>query len=82
MTKKQLCRAVIQKECGKNVPDQSDVYKSSTIAVAMEYLGLLKARDVKDYAKERGGTVFVYYDEEQKEPCHLSFRELLDLLPE
>jgi hypothetical protein len=81
MTKRQLCLAMVQKEFGTILPDEHLVYRSSTGAIAMEYLGMLKTRETKDYVKEREGTVFVHFDEERGEPCHLSFRELLDLLP-
>ena len=81
MTKRQLCLAMIRKEFGTTLPDEHLAYRSSTGAIAMEYLGMLKTRAVKDYVEARGGTVFVDFDEEHGEPCHLSFRELLDLLP-
>lgn len=62
------------------------ILRSSCLAVAMEYLGLLESEEMKQYAASRGGMVFHYYTCEENPKrviqATLTFRELLDLLPE
>jgi hypothetical protein len=73
LTKNELCQIVLQNEGHQNIA------QSSTLAVAKEYLGLLEGSEL-EYAQSRGGTLFMgKVGEDYK---HLSFREVLDLLPE
>lgn len=71
-----------------NVPFKelhSHIYKSSCLAVALEYLGMLTDDDEKEYAASRGGTLIVSSPEIiNGEPgCYiLTMREMLDMLPE
>ena len=91
MTKKELCLAIIEHQCQLNgipvgpVPETS-ITLSSALAVAMEHLGLLKTKDMQDYATTRGGTLlteyFLFYNGEKRNAVSLSVRELLELLPE
>lgn len=86
MTKEQYCRYIIKQfadsegKCTGRVTED-DIFKSSSLAVAMEYLGLLKTTLSKEYAYSRGGTVFLSVSD-NKEIETLSVRELLSLLPE
>jgi hypothetical protein len=83
ITKKQFCKKVIsdfEEENGR-LPNSGDIFSSSTLAVAMEYLGLLTDNRDLNYAAERGGHFLSFYDKETGEYSILSTRELLDLLP-
>ena len=83
ITKKQLCKKIIsefEEENGR-IPNSGDIFSSSSLAVAMEYLGLLADKRDLDYASERGGHLLSFYDKETGEYSILSTRELLDLLP-
>ena len=56
----------------------------SKLAVAMEYLGLLKSDEAKGYAASRGGSldsVALYYFSERGVKT-LDFREIFNLLPD
>jgi len=86
MTKKEYCEYLLQdfsRSEDKKVSEitESDILKSSKLAVAMEYLGMLKSKEMKNYAESRGGTVF-FLAENHEEPAILSARELIALLPE
>lgn len=60
MTKKQFCENIINNFCltenidRKNLSDHH-ITMSSSLAVAMEYLGLIKSNDMKMYAASRDG---------------------------
>jgi hypothetical protein len=85
MTKKRFCKMQIQDYLLDNELteiDDSAVYQSSTIAVCMEYLGLIEDEEAKEYATCRGGNLFSYYDKDEKDVAILSVRELIELLPE
>ena len=87
MTKKEFCLCIIkdyiEKE-GLNVDptllQEHHAIKSSKVAVAMEYLGLLH-EPYKSYAKDRDGLLFVYCNPEKREFSTLSVRDILNLLP-
>lgn len=87
LTKKQLCEYVLREHMKKNynsldftqIPKE-DIFKSSTIAVAMEYLGLL-THDELLYSQTRGGTFKISF-EENGEPRVISFREILNSMKE
>jgi hypothetical protein len=85
MTKKRFCKMKIEDYCLDNkIEEVSDifVYQSSTIAVCMEYLGLIKDEEAKVYAMSRGGNLFMYYDKDEQDVAVLSIRDLIELLPE
>jgi hypothetical protein len=85
LTKKEACESVIDDFCmderidRKNLNDRY-VIRSSKLAVAMEYLGLIKDDEMKEYASNRGGTFMMHTD--NKKVKIFSFREFLELLPE
>jgi hypothetical protein len=82
ITKSELCRKIIEdftSEIGR-YPKESDIISSSRLAVAMEYLGLLETDEFKEYAQDRGGVLFTFWNGE--EVRSLSYRELLHLLPD
>lgn len=87
MTKRQLCKAVLESFCltgNIRVPfDQvnwdSFALQSSRVAVAASYLGLL-SKEMDAYAAHRGGVLYITRDGEEN--AILTFRELLELLPE
>jgi len=90
MTKKQYAKSIVNDFCKNNLggkdPKNVDnwgpyLFMSSSLAVALEFLGLLDEHQ-KEYSTTRGGTVKIYYDEEIREPVILSTRELLSLLPD
>jgi hypothetical protein len=58
------------------------VFQSSSLGVAMEYLGLIKDENIKSYIKSRSGLMLNYFDDKNKKVHILTFRELLNLLPE
>jgi hypothetical protein len=85
MTKERFCKMKIEDYLLDNKLteiDDSAVYESSTIAVCMEYLGLIKSEEAKEYAMCRGGNLFMYYDKDEQDVAVLSIRDLIELLPE
>jgi len=85
ITKKQFCEMKIKHYLRRNnIKEISDllVAQSSTIAICMEYLDLIKSDELKEYAKSRDNALFSYWDKEKFEACILSVREFIDLLPE
>jgi hypothetical protein len=59
-----------------------DITTSGTLAVAMEFLGLLDDSLYKKYASTRGGVVYSYFDKKTEGAVTLSARELLHFLPD
>ena len=59
-----------------------DVGKSSSVAVAVEFLGLTTDPLILDYCRSRGGYVSMYFNPDQNTCEILSARELLDILPD
>lgn len=81
MTKKQFARYLITVETKKNGGVEPTIYESSTMAIAKEILGLLTNKTDIDYAASRGGN-FVMFVDEHKEVHQLTYRDIIDLLPE
>ena len=86
ITRKQFCEIQIDEFCRDlNIPKEelndNYVYRSSTLAVCMEYLGMLKSEEAKEYTASRGGHMFTYANMDTKEVEILSTREFIDLLP-
>ncbi len=84
MTKKQFCECIVnmweQKNRGAKAKEE-DCKISSQLAVAMEYLGLLKSESVKNYAASCEGVLyFGYYDPSINNVPVLSMRDMLALL--
>ena len=87
ITKKQFCEIQINKFCrenniSKNTLGDGWIYNSSTLAVCMEYLNMLKSDEAKEHAQFKDGNLFMCWDKEKSETSTLSVREFLDLLPE
>lgn len=87
ITKKQFCEIKIKEYCKDNnisidELEEGMCFTSSTLAVCMEYLGLLKDNSIKEYVASRGGTMYVYGNRETGEVAILSIREFINLLPE
>lgn len=90
MTKTQYAKVLIREFCNEvGLPEDTDpaalvgrIYSSSTLAVALETLGVLKTNDDKMYAASRGSTFATYVDYEAKEVAILSNREIIDMLPD
>jgi len=87
ITKKQFCEIQINKFCRENNTTENAlgdgwIYNSSTLAVCMEYLNMLKSDEAKEHAQFKDGVLFMCWDKEKSETCILSVREFLDLLPE
>ena len=75
LTKKQFANAIIRefaiKHLRQNIKDidvakisEDYAFDSSSLAVAMEFLGMLKSKAVKEYAKQRAGMIFQSYNAE------------------
>jgi len=85
MTKEELCLAIIEdfKICeGKKEVVDSDVILSSTLAVAMEYLGLIVDPEMQQYASGRAGIIYIWDLGLGRGPLVFSLRDLLSLLKE
>jgi hypothetical protein len=80
ITKKQFAEKVISdflKEQKIKEFNEALILQSSSVAVAAEYLDLIKSKAMKEYAASRGG-IFIMVDGVGT----LTVREMLDLLPE
>lgn len=92
ITKDQFANYIIDNFCEEEKIKREDlneshIYKSSSLAVAMEHLCLLKDKRSKDYASYRGGSFIELIENSGSEGCFsgiaiLSTREMLSLLPE
>ena len=87
LTKTQFAKGIVQDFQNKLFEDiggfkESDILQSSSLAVAAEFLGLLKTQEYKDYAASRAGTVARYLDPTTKQVHFLSVRDVLSLLPD
>lgn len=84
ITKKQFCEIIIENFCRDNNTQVNDglVTQSSKVAVAMEYLGLIESEEMKEFASERGGILFLKFDEKTGKTDFLTVREMINLLPE
>lgn len=101
MTRKELCRIIINdfqhsyaKETnGRFCPPselQRHISKSSSLAVALEHLGLISDERCLEYAKTRAGVALIgdgtdhkkNFNKENIQIMTLSYREILELLPE
>lgn len=82
-TKRAVCEKIIQdfekKNGGVRVKEQ-DAFSSSMVAVAMEYLGLVKDTAIKEYCASRDGILKLGWTEGVIEA--MTLRELLATLPE
>lgn len=96
MTKKEMAECVLRKK----LPDigipadtpfeelKAYVYTSSTIAVALETLGVITPEndpELYEYAQSRGGSMFILPSSKTNvngDLAMLSVRELIDLLPD
>lgn len=82
-SKKDVCEKIVfdfeQKQGGVRAREQ-DVFSSSMLAVAMDYLGLIKDSEIKQYCASRDGILTLKGFEGVIEP--MTLRELLKTLPE
>lgn len=82
MTRKEKCLEVLRKYCkNKGIKyeelSDDDCLKSSSVGIAMEYLGLIKSQEIMNYVSLRNGIVSI------EENLKINtFRDLLDSLPE
>lgn len=86
LTKTQFCKAFINQYASKNkikVEDvsESEIHRSSCLAVVLEHLGLITDPELKNYVSQRAGTLYIFTDE-NNQPHFLTIRELISLLPE
>ena len=95
MTKKMLCRKVIEEfkesSTDRYLMDYKDeelvpfIFSSTSLGISLEYLGVITKEKYPtefEYLSHRGGIFQTYYDRETNEVCFLTFRELLSLLPD
>lgn len=87
ISKKQYCEIIIEDFCrSENISRkqlcEGDIYKSSSLGVAMEYLGLIKKPSNLKYIASRAGIVDTYFNPEEKVINTLTVRNMLSLLPE
>jgi hypothetical protein len=83
LTKKQACKSIVEEfldHAGYVEIEESHAMQSSSLAVAMEYLGLLTSKEMKDYASTRAGLFMCANDGEEVKV--LTTREFLALLPD
>jgi len=81
LTKKQVCEKVVrdfEDDNGGLRSSERDVFTSSKLAVAMEYLGLIQDPAIKEYCSTRDGLMYL----DGATGSTLSFREFLTTLPE
>lgn len=82
-TRTTVCENIIKdfegKQGGVRVKEQ-DVFSSSALAVAMEYLGLVKDPDIRSYCSSRDGILKLNGKDEIIEA--MTLREFLSTLPE
>ena len=82
-TRKIVCEKIVRdfedRQGGVRAKEQ-DVFSSGTLAVAMEYLGLVKDVDIKAYCSSRDGILKLNGDNEIIEA--MTLREFLETLPE
>ena len=82
MSKRQFAECLVDKFCtdiGVNREDaHNHIAESSTLAVALEYLGELDKSELW-YARQRGGCAYTYFD---KNPAILTIREIMSFLPD
>lgn len=57
-------------------------YQSTCVGLAMEHLGLKLSNQTLDYLISRAGIYEFYADEKEGKAHILTFREMLDMLPE
>lgn len=89
MTKTQFANMIVDRFCVENGIDRNSVvswgeyaYRSSRLAVALEFLGMLTEKQ-KKYSNNRGGTEFVWYENKGDiDTPVLSTREILEMLPD
>lgn len=86
LTKREYCLKILKDSGYKDMESFSDfkenrIMLSSSLAVAAEYLGLIKDPELVQYAECRGGCVFIYKDKNNEHRV-FSTRDLLSLLPE
>jgi len=82
INKTEFAQEIVDKYCQDNSIKQEEIQdtaclQSSTLAVCMEFLDLIKDEEMKVYASTRDGTVII-----TKKGGHLSTRELIELLPD
>ena len=87
ISKKQYCELVIEDFCNSEEINreelkEGDIYKSSCLGVAMEYLGLIKDQSNLEYVVTRGGILDTYVNAEERVINMLTVRDMLSLLPE
>ncbi len=91
ITKKMFCEITIREFLDKLEKNPFDnwrditegyAYQSTSVGLAMKYLGLIKSGQTLDYLASRAGIYKMYIDKEKAETNILTFREILDMLPE
>ena len=87
MTKREFCEAIVEKFCREGVAfknlNQNYVTRSSSLAVALDYLNLISDPDIQIYAASRNGMmVGPHYNEATGSISSLTIREILNLLPD
>lgn len=82
MSKRQFAECLVDRFCTDNGVNREDAHnhiaESSTLAVALEYLGKLDKNEIW-YARQRGGCAYTYFD---KNLAILTIREIMSFLPD
>lgn len=81
VTKRTLCQSVVNDwklQNGNRDPEDRDITSSSSLAVAMEHLGLITNDGLKTYASSRGGVLSFG----SILSTTLSLREIIESLPD
>ena len=87
ISKKQYCELVIEDFCNSEEINREeltevDIYKSSCLGVAMEYLGLIKDPSNLEYISTRAGIADTYVNADERVINMLTVRDMLSLLPD
>ena len=85
ITKNELCWIIVNDHFDGREINESDILQSSSLAVAMLHLGLIKDEAMKMYAESRGGVLFCGNSSpkgEKHNVATLSVADILTLLPD
>lgn len=85
MSKRQFAECLVNRFCSSENVSREEAHNyilsSSTLAVSLEYLGMLN-EDEAGYSRERGGCAYTYFGDKDHSPAILTIREIMSFLPE
>lgn len=85
MSKRQFAECLVDRFCSSEKVSREEAHRhilsSSTLSVALEYLGML-SKDEMEYSKERGGCAYTYFGDKDHSPAILTIRDIMSFLPD